>query len=107
MPKLTHVWRMRWRRRQASFTASSSARAQGEFCGILSSDDCFLPGAVSAAVEALRGDASLGLVYADAEYIDSASRVTGRTQVAAYSLEALLARRTFIMQSSAFFRTGL
>jgi glycosyltransferase involved in cell wall biosynthesis len=83
------------------------ARAAGEYCGILSSDDCFLPGAVSAAVAALRTDPALGLVYADAEYIDAAGRVTGRTQVADYSLEALLSRRTFIMQPSAFFRTRL
>jgi glycosyltransferase involved in cell wall biosynthesis len=83
------------------------ARATGEYCVILSSDDCFLPGAVSAAVAALRADPALGLVYADAEYIDAASRVTGRTHVADYSLEGLLSRRTFIMQPSAFFRTRL
>ena len=49
------------------------AKATGEYCVILSSDDCFLPGAVRAAVAALRADPALGLVYADAEYIDAAS----------------------------------
>jgi glycosyltransferase involved in cell wall biosynthesis len=83
------------------------ARAKGEVCCLLSSDDCLCPGAVSAAVAVLRNDPGMGLVYADAEYIDAAGRATGRTQVGDYSLGALLDRRTFIMQPSAFFRTRL
>src|SRR4051812_7498322 len=46
-------------------------RARGELCGILSSDDYYLPGAISAGVTALQADPSLALVYADAEYIDA------------------------------------
>src|SRR5262249_38560453 len=80
-------------------------RARGEFCGILSSDDYFLPGAVRAAVAALAADPARVLVYADAEYVDGQGKDLGRTNVAPYSLEGLFARRTFIIQSSAFFRT--
>jgi glycosyltransferase involved in cell wall biosynthesis len=83
------------------------ARATGEICCIVSSDDCLCPGAVNDAVAVLQRDAALGLVYADAEYIDAAGRATGRTNVGDYSLEVLLDRRTFIMQPSAFFRTQL
>jgi glycosyltransferase involved in cell wall biosynthesis len=81
------------------------ARARGEICGILSSDDCYTPGAVREAVEALNQDPSRLLVYADAEYMDAGGRTTGRTRVGPYSRENLLSRRTFIVQSSAFFRT--
>jgi glycosyltransferase involved in cell wall biosynthesis len=83
------------------------SRATGEICGILSADDAYLPGAMAAAVAALSKEPSLGLVYADAEYVDAQGRTTGSTHVAPYSLEALLYRRTFIIQCSAFFRTHL
>jgi glycosyltransferase involved in cell wall biosynthesis len=81
------------------------ARARGEFCGILSSDDCYTPGAIRAAVEALQQDRARLLVYADAEYMDANGRTTDQTHVGQYSLENFLSRRTFILQSSAFFRT--
>jgi glycosyltransferase involved in cell wall biosynthesis len=81
------------------------ARARGEVCGILSSDDCYTPGAVRAGVEALGAEPARLVVYADAEYMDAVGRTTGRTQVGPYSLENLLSRRTFILQSSAFFLT--
>jgi glycosyltransferase involved in cell wall biosynthesis len=80
-------------------------RARGEICCILSSDDCLAPGAVRQAVEALKAEPALVLVYADAEYIDAKGRTIGGTNVGPYSLERLLARQTFIMQPSAFFRT--
>jgi glycosyltransferase involved in cell wall biosynthesis len=81
------------------------ARARGEICGILSSDDCYMPGAVGAAVESIQEDPARRLVYADAEYMDASGRTTGRTQVGPYSFKNFLSRRTFILQSSAFFRT--
>lgn len=83
------------------------SRATGEICGILSSDDCYTPGAVRAAVEVLISEPKVALVYADAEYIDSKSNRIGRTEVGDYSLEGLLSRETFIIQCSAFFRTAL
>jgi glycosyltransferase involved in cell wall biosynthesis len=83
------------------------ARARGEICSILSSDDCYTPGAIRAAVAALNEDSARVLVYADAEYIDGAGRTIGGTHVETYTLEKFLARQTFIMQPSAFFRTRL
>lgn len=82
------------------------ARASGEICGIQSSDDCYLPGAVSNAVAVMQNHPELQLVYADAEYIDAGGKKIGRTDVADYSPENLFSKRTFIMQSSAFFRTS-
>jgi glycosyltransferase involved in cell wall biosynthesis len=81
------------------------ARARGAYCGILSSDDAYLPGAVSQAVAALEADPRLTFVYADAEYVDADDRRVGRTNVEPYSLAGLLSRRTFVIQCSAFFRT--
>ena len=83
------------------------ALANGTVCGIQSSDDCYLPGALSSAVSAMMQNPELLLVYADAEYIDGESQSIGGTNVADYSLQGLLARRTFVMQSSAFFRTDV
>ena len=82
------------------------ARAKGQICGIQSSDDCYVPGAVASAVAAMTENPDALLVYADAEYIDADSKTIGGTSVSDYSLAALLGRRTFIMQSSAFFRTA-
>ncbi len=82
------------------------AQATGTICGIQSSDDCYCPGAVSSAVAAMTQNRDALLVYADAEYIDGSSKKIGGTNVAGYSLRGLLARQTFIMQSSAFFRTA-
>lgn len=81
--------------------------ASGEICGIQSSDDCYNQGAVRSAVSAMIEDPSTLLVYADAEYIDSESQTIGVTGITEFSFVNLLTRRTFIMQSSAFFRTDV
>jgi glycosyltransferase involved in cell wall biosynthesis len=79
------------------------AKARGAIQAIQSSDDLYVPGAISAAVQELSADSSLGLVYGDADYIDAASRVTGSANLRPWSLEAYVAKRTFIPQPAAFF----
>jgi len=79
------------------------ARAIGSIVAIQSSDDTYLPGAIRAAVDAFASDATLGLVYGDVEYIDAASRVTGRTTLPPYDLLSYLSKETFIPQPAAFF----
>lgn len=79
------------------------ARVRGEIVAIQSSDDAYLPGAIRAAVDALRAEPGLGLVYGDVEYIDSASRLTGRTNLPKFDLVAYVGKRTYIPQPAAFF----
>lgn len=79
------------------------ARAAGTIQAIQSSDDTFLPGAISAAVKAFEADPSLGLVYGDVEYIDAASRHIGGTTLPPFDLGGYLAKFLFIPQPSAFF----
>lgn len=78
------------------------ARARGEIIGIQSSDDLYLPGAVTAAVHSLIED-DLALVYGDIEYIDSESRVTDRTHLPPFDLNEYAGKLTFIPQPAAFF----
>jgi len=76
------------------------ARARGDVVAIQSSDDVYLPGAFTAAVEAIQG---FGLVYGDVEYIDASSRVTGRTQLPPFDLYEYAGKLSYIPQPAAFF----
>jgi glycosyltransferase involved in cell wall biosynthesis len=78
-------------------------RVRGEVVAIQSSDDVYLPGAISAAVSAFKAHPDLGLVFGDVEYIDAASRVSGRTTLPPFSLYDYVGKLTFIPQPSAFF----
>lgn len=82
-------------------------RARGDIVAIQSSDDLYLPGAISQVVALFRAHRQAGLVYGEGQYIDEDSRVIGRSQAGDYSLKAFLSRETFILQSSAFFRREL
>lgn len=82
-------------------------KARGEVLAIQSSDDVYLPGAISAAVEALYAHPETGLVFGDVEYIDEHSRVTGREVLRAFSLAEYLGRLTYIPQPSTFFRADV
>lgn len=79
------------------------ARARGEIVAIQSSDDAYVPGAIATAVDALLGDPRLGLVYGDVEYIDSESRLTGRTSLPPFDLVRYIGKLTYIPQAAAFF----
>lgn len=81
------------------------ARARGPIVGIQSSDDVYLPGAVSSAVEAFSAQPDASIVYADAYIINEAGQqITESAKYLPYTLERLLCHSTFILQSSAFFR---
>ena len=80
------------------------ARAQGSIIGIQSSDDVYLPGAISAAVDFMQAHRDIALAYGDVELIDENSMVTGRDVLEAFDLKYYLGRFTYIPQPSAFFR---
>jgi glycosyltransferase involved in cell wall biosynthesis len=81
-------------------------RARGEIVGWLNSDDVYLPGAVSAAMEAFRINPSAGLVYGDALAIDADGRQFNLMRACQYSLPDLLAFK-IICQPAAFMRRSV
>lgn len=83
------------------------ARATGIFAAIQSSDDFYLPGAISAAVRALQADTRLAFVFGDIQKVDADGEEISRTHLPAYSLENILALRTWIPQPSTFFRLSV
>jgi glycosyltransferase involved in cell wall biosynthesis len=83
------------------------ASARGEIIGIQSSDDLYLPGAISAAVEFMHAHHDVALVYGDVELIDENSAITGRDVLTAFDLKHYLGRFTYIPQPSAFFRAEI
>jgi glycosyltransferase involved in cell wall biosynthesis len=82
------------------------ASSRGEILAIQSSDDTYLPGAISAAVDALRAAPDAAIVFGDVELMDEHSRITGRDVLAGFDLAEYLGRFTYIPQPSAFFRAG-
>lgn len=83
------------------------ARARGEVLTWLNSDDTYQPGAIREAVEFLRQNPQVGLVYGDANYIDEHGRVIGRFPAAQTDYRRLRQGYVHIPQQSAFFRADL
>ena len=82
-------------------------KARGEIVAIQSSDDVYLPGAISKAVEALTQNPSAALVYGDVELIDGDSRPIGKDILEPFNLKKYLGRFTYIPQPTAFFRASV
>ncbi len=81
------------------------SRAKGEILAIQSSDDLYVPGAITTACDALmRSDA--GIVYGDIEFIDATSRVTGSRTLERFDLAEYVGKITYIPQPAAFFRAS-
>ena len=79
------------------------ARVRGAILAIQSSDDTYLPGAISAAVESMRRNPEVVLVFGDVELIDEYSRVTGGDVQTAFDLAEYLGRLSYVPQPAAFF----
>jgi glycosyltransferase involved in cell wall biosynthesis len=82
-------------------------RATGEIIAIQSSDDLYLPRAISGAVEFLDEHQDVALVFGDVELIDENSILTGRDILEQFVLKDYLGRFTYIPQPSAFFRSKI
>jgi glycosyltransferase involved in cell wall biosynthesis len=78
-------------------------RARGDIITIQSTDDVFLPGAIRAAVDALRAAPQAGLVYGDVELMDENSRLIGADEQGAFDYAAYLGRLQYIPQPGSCF----
>lgn len=83
------------------------ARARGEIGAIQSSDDFYLPGAISAGVSALLSNPELAFAFGDIAKVDAEGKELSRTRLAPYSLVGVLTMQTWIPQPSTFFRMAL
>jgi glycosyltransferase involved in cell wall biosynthesis len=83
------------------------ARATGKYLAWLNADDRLSPNAVSEAVQFLEAHADAGLVYGDAEYIDSPGSVVGNFPAAQTDYRALRRGYVHIPQQAAFWRHDL
>jgi len=81
--------------------------ARGDILAWLNSDDTYLPGAVSQAVQALKAEPQVGLVYGDANLIDESGQVMGRFPARQVDLRTLQRGSVHIPQQAAFFRGEL
>lgn len=80
------------------------ARTSGPIVGWLNSDDTYAPGAVSAAVDFLRGNPDVDLVYGDANFIDAADNFIARcAHVEPFNFHRLVHYTDFIVQPASFF----
>jgi glycosyltransferase involved in cell wall biosynthesis len=80
------------------------AKASGEILAIQSSDDIYLPRALSAAVEFMAAHSDVALVYGDVELINEHSEVIGRDILSPFAFNDYVGRFSYIPQPSAFFR---
>ncbi|GAB4503174.1 MAG: hypothetical protein Fur0043_01660 [Anaerolineales bacterium] len=83
------------------------ARATGQIFAWLNSDDTYEPGAIAAAVQFLVEHPAVGLVYADANFIDESGRRIGRFPAAQTDYRRLRQGYVHIPQQAAFFRADL
>jgi glycosyltransferase involved in cell wall biosynthesis len=81
-------------------------RAHGEFVGWLNSDDLYLPGAVSAAIQVFQAHPQAGLVYGDARAIDAEGKPFNMMHARQYSLADLMAFN-IVCQPAAFMRRSV
>lgn len=79
-------------------------RLDGDILGIQSSDDVYLPGAISRVVREFQEHADVGLLYGDTIKVDTEGRELLKYRIGPWSLRNLLLLKTWIPQPSAFFR---
>jgi glycosyltransferase involved in cell wall biosynthesis len=83
-------------------------RGRGRYVAWLNSDDIFLPGAITAAVAALRANPEAGAVYGEGFQIDEGGRVISRFAVTQqFDLWKLLNLSDYILQQTVFFRRSV
>jgi glycosyltransferase involved in cell wall biosynthesis len=83
------------------------ARASGGVLAWLNSDDYYYPGAVAEAMAFLGRHPEVGMVYGDANYIDSQGRVIGHFPAAQTDFQRMRRGYVHIPQATTFFRADI
>jgi len=96
-------WRSKPDRGVVDAVNKALGEARGDILTIQSSDDLFMPGAVTAAVDALRKRPDAALVYGDVELIDGNSKRLGADVQGDFDLAEYLGRFQYIPQPGTCF----
>ena len=81
------------------------AHSKGDVLAWLNSDDTYAPGAFRAAMEFFQAHPEVAVVYGDADYIDTESRLIGPcVHIEPFSVHRLFYYSDYIVQPAAFFR---
>ncbi len=91
---------------QAEAINKGLQRASGEIIAWLNSDDFYYPGAVAAAVEALRVYPQAGLVFSDVDSVDETGELINRMRFGDWGLEELMSFK-IISQPGVFMRRSV
>jgi glycosyltransferase involved in cell wall biosynthesis len=83
------------------------SHANGEILAWLNSDDTYEPGAISSCVDFFLTHPNVGMVYGDANFIDSEGKVIGRFNAKQTSYKRLRSGSVYIPQQAAFWRENL
>lgn len=94
-------------RGQADALNKGFAQAKGKYLAWLNADDRLKPNAVAEAVAFLEANPDVGLVYGDADFIDSQGRLIGRFAARQTDYLRLLRGYVHIPQQAAFWRSDL
>lgn len=81
------------------------SHARGEIFAWLNSDDTYLPGTVSQAVQSLLSHPDVAMVYADANLVDDQGNIIGRFPSRQTDLQRLLRGSVHIPQQTTFFQS--
>ena len=92
---------------QADAINKGFASARGQIFAWLNSDDTYLPGAISEAVEYLKSHPQVGMVYGSAYYIDAGGRRIGRYPARSTDYRGLRRGVNNVTQQAMFFRSAL
>jgi glycosyltransferase involved in cell wall biosynthesis len=79
-------------------------QVNGEIVAIQSSDDMYLPNAISTIVKEFQNRPEVGLIYGDTVMVDEFGTEINRRVIGPFSLENVFLMKTWIPQPSAFFR---
>jgi glycosyltransferase involved in cell wall biosynthesis len=83
------------------------AKANGDILAWLNSDDTYLEGAISEAVDYLEANPEVGMVYGDANLINDDGNILGRFPARQTDFRKLMRGFVHIPQQAAFFRAKL
>ena len=102
---ITFHWSSETDKGQTDALAKGFAKATGDIFAWLNSDDTYLPGALQRVTDYFNSHPETALLYGDAHYIDTESRVISRYQTDEFDL-LRLASSNIICQPAAFFRSN-
>jgi len=83
------------------------AHANGEIFAWLNSDDTYEPSAVSSCVDFLLTHPNIGMVYGDANFIDSEGKVIGKFNAKQTTYQRLRRGSVYVPQQASFWRANL